>query len=45
MWELLDACIKSSGALTPESGLSWASTEDKVFYFREAQRRTATATP
>jgi hypothetical protein len=45
VWELLDACIKSSGALTPESGLSWASAEDKVFYFREAQRRTAAATP
>jgi hypothetical protein len=45
VWELLDACIKGSGALTPESGLSWASTDDKVFYFREAQRRNAAVTP
>ena len=45
VWELLDACIKHSGALTPESGLSWASVEDKVFYFREAQRRVTAATP
>jgi hypothetical protein len=42
VWELLEACIKHSGALTPESGLAWASAEDQAFYFREKQRR---ATP
>ena len=45
VWELLHACIKHSGALTPESGLDWASAEDKVFYFREAERRATTAKP
>jgi hypothetical protein len=45
VWELLDACLKHSGALTPESGLSWASAEDKTFYFREKQRRAMTANP
>ena len=45
VWELLDACIKHSGALTPELGLSWASAEDKAFYFRESQRRAKSANP
>jgi hypothetical protein len=44
VWELLQACMKHSGASTIESGLSWASPGDQAFYLRESKRREA-ATP
>jgi hypothetical protein len=37
--ELLEACIRHSGSLSPESGLTWASAEDRALYFRSAARR------
>jgi hypothetical protein len=47
VWELLEACIQHSGALTPEKGLAWASAEDRAFYFRfrEQQRQARPAKP